>query len=73
MALLSIDQVSVAYDKVEAVRGVSLAIEPGHNAVDSRNSCASAIGFRPLFSDSGGAGSACDAAATSSSDDVSAP
>jgi branched-chain amino acid transport system ATP-binding protein len=28
-ALLSIDQVSVAYDKVEAVRGVSLAIEPG--------------------------------------------
>jgi branched-chain amino acid transport system ATP-binding protein len=29
MALLSIDQVSVAYDKVEAVRGVSVAIEPG--------------------------------------------
>jgi branched-chain amino acid transport system ATP-binding protein len=29
MALLSIDQVSVAYDKVEAVRGVSLAMEPG--------------------------------------------
>jgi branched-chain amino acid transport system ATP-binding protein len=29
MALLSIDQVSVAYDKVEAVRSVSLAIEPG--------------------------------------------
>jgi branched-chain amino acid transport system ATP-binding protein len=29
MALLSIDRVSVAYDKVEAVRGVSLAIEPG--------------------------------------------
>ena len=29
MALLSIDQVSVAYDKVEAVRGVSLAIAPG--------------------------------------------
>ncbi len=29
MALLSIDQVSVAYDKVEAVRGVSLTIEPG--------------------------------------------
>ena len=29
MALLAIDQVSVAYDKVEAVRGVSLAIEPG--------------------------------------------
>jgi len=29
MALLSIDQVSVAYDKVEAVRGVSLAIKPG--------------------------------------------
>jgi branched-chain amino acid transport system ATP-binding protein len=29
MTLLSIDQVSVAYDKVEAVRGVSLAIEPG--------------------------------------------
>ena len=29
MALLSIDQVSVAYDKVEAVRGVSLAIEAG--------------------------------------------
>jgi len=29
MALLSIDQVTVAYDRVEAVRGVSLAIEPG--------------------------------------------
>jgi branched-chain amino acid transport system ATP-binding protein len=29
MALLSIDQVSVAYGKVEAVRGVSLVIEPG--------------------------------------------
>ena len=29
MTLLSIDLVSVAYDKVEAVRGVSLAIEPG--------------------------------------------
>ena len=29
MALLSIDQVTVAYDKVEAVRGVSLSIEPG--------------------------------------------
>ena len=29
MALLSIDQVTVAYDKVKAVRGVSLAIEPG--------------------------------------------
>jgi branched-chain amino acid transport system ATP-binding protein len=29
MALLSIEQVTVAYDKVEAVRGVSLAIEPG--------------------------------------------
>ena len=29
MALLSIDQVSVAYDKVEAVRGVSLEIEAG--------------------------------------------
>ena len=29
MALLAIDQVTVAYDKVEAVRGVSLAIEPG--------------------------------------------
>jgi branched-chain amino acid transport system ATP-binding protein len=29
MALLSIEQVSVAYDKVEAVRGVSLAIGPG--------------------------------------------
>jgi branched-chain amino acid transport system ATP-binding protein len=29
MALLSIDEVTVAYDKVEAVRGVSLAIEPG--------------------------------------------
>ena len=29
MALLEIDRVSVAYDKVEAVRGVSLAIEPG--------------------------------------------
>ncbi len=29
MALLSIDQVSVAYGKVEAVRGVSLAIEAG--------------------------------------------
>jgi len=29
MALLAIDHVTVAYDKVEAVRGVSLAIEPG--------------------------------------------
>ena len=29
MALLAIDQVSVAYGQVEAVRGVSLAIEPG--------------------------------------------
>ena len=29
MVLLSIDQVTVAYDKVEAVRGVSLSIEPG--------------------------------------------
>ena len=29
MALLSIEDLSVAYDKVEAVRGVSLAIEPG--------------------------------------------
>ena len=29
MALLAIDQVSVAYGKVEAVRAVSLAIEPG--------------------------------------------
>jgi branched-chain amino acid transport system ATP-binding protein len=29
MALLAIDGVSVAYDKVEAVRSVSLAIEPG--------------------------------------------
>jgi branched-chain amino acid transport system ATP-binding protein len=29
MALLSIEDLTVAYDKVEAVRGVSLAIEPG--------------------------------------------
>jgi branched-chain amino acid transport system ATP-binding protein len=29
MALLSIDDLTVAYDKVEAVRGVSLAIQPG--------------------------------------------
>jgi len=29
MALLAIDQVTVAYDKVEAVRDVSLAVEPG--------------------------------------------
>jgi branched-chain amino acid transport system ATP-binding protein len=29
MALLAIEDLSVAYDKVEAVRGVSLAIEPG--------------------------------------------
>jgi len=29
MALLAIDDLTVAYDKVEAVRGVSLAIEPG--------------------------------------------
>jgi branched-chain amino acid transport system ATP-binding protein len=29
MALLAIDQITVAYDKVEAVRGVSLAIQPG--------------------------------------------
>jgi branched-chain amino acid transport system ATP-binding protein len=29
MALLSIDDLTVAYDRVEAVRGVSLAIQPG--------------------------------------------
>jgi branched-chain amino acid transport system ATP-binding protein len=29
MALLAIDDLTVAYDKVEAVRGVSLVIEPG--------------------------------------------
>ena len=29
MALLAIEDLTVAYDKVEAVRGVSLAIEPG--------------------------------------------
>jgi branched-chain amino acid transport system ATP-binding protein len=29
MALLAIDDLTVAYDKVEAVRGVSLAIQPG--------------------------------------------
>ena len=29
MSLLTIDQISVAYDKVEAVRGVSLKMEPG--------------------------------------------
>jgi branched-chain amino acid transport system ATP-binding protein len=29
MALLSIDDLTVAYDKVEAVRGVSLVIQPG--------------------------------------------
>lgn len=29
MALLAIDVVTVAYDKVEVVRGVSLAVEPG--------------------------------------------
>ncbi len=29
MALLSLRNVSVSYDKVEAVRGVSLAVEPG--------------------------------------------
>jgi branched-chain amino acid transport system ATP-binding protein len=32
MPLLSIENVSVAYDKVEAVRGVSLAIQPGQIA-----------------------------------------
>ena len=29
MSLLAIDRVSVTYGKIEAVRGVSLAIEPG--------------------------------------------
>src|SRR5215471_3984071 len=32
MPLLSIENLSVAYDKVEAVRGVSLAIQPGQIA-----------------------------------------
>jgi branched-chain amino acid transport system ATP-binding protein len=54
MALLSIDQVSVSYDKVEAVRGVSLAIEPGQivavigpNGAGKTTLLAAAIGLLP--------------------------
>ena len=51
MALLSIDQVTVAYDKVEAVRGVSLAIEPGQivtvNGAGKTTLLGAAIGLLP--------------------------
>jgi branched-chain amino acid transport system ATP-binding protein len=54
MALLAIDQVSVAYDKVEAVRGVSLAIEPGQivtvigpNGAGKTTLLSAAIGLLP--------------------------
>ena len=54
MALLSIDQVSVAYDKVEAVRGVSLAIEAGQivtvigpNGAGKTSLLGAAIGLLP--------------------------
>ena len=54
MALLSIDQVSVAYDKVEAVRSVSLAIEPGQivtvigpNGAGKTSLLGAAIGLLP--------------------------
>jgi branched-chain amino acid transport system ATP-binding protein len=54
MALLTIEQVSVAYDKVEAVRGVSLAIEPGQivtvigpNGAGKTTLLSAAIGLLP--------------------------
>ena len=54
MALLAIDQVSVAYDKVEAVRDVSLAIEPGQivtvigpNGAGKTTLLSAAIGLLP--------------------------
>jgi branched-chain amino acid transport system ATP-binding protein len=54
MALLVIDQVTVAYDKVEAVRGVSLAIEPGQivtvigpNGAGKTTLLSAAIGLLP--------------------------
>jgi branched-chain amino acid transport system ATP-binding protein len=54
MALLTIDQVSVAYDKFEAVRGVSLAIEPrqivtviGPNGAGKTTLLGAAIGLLP--------------------------
>jgi branched-chain amino acid transport system ATP-binding protein len=53
-ALLTIDQVSVAYDKFEAVRGVSLAIEPrqivtviGPNGAGKTTLLGAAIGLLP--------------------------
>ncbi|MBI2739250.1 MAG: ABC transporter ATP-binding protein [Rhodospirillales bacterium] len=54
MALLAIDQVTVAYGKVEAVRGVSLAIEPGQivtvigpNGAGKTTLLSAAIGLLP--------------------------
>ena len=54
MALLAIDHVTVAYDKVEAVRGVSLAIEPGQivtvigpNGAGKTTLLSAAIGLLP--------------------------
>ncbi len=54
MALLSINQVTVAYDKVEAVRGVSLSIEPGQivtvigpNGAGNDRCSGAAIGLLP--------------------------
>ena len=54
MALLSIDDLHVAYDKIEAVRGVSLAIEPGQivtvigpNGAGKTTLLSAAIGLLP--------------------------
>jgi len=54
MALLAIDEVTVAYGKVEAVRGVSLAIEPGQivtvigpNGAGKTSLLSAAIGLLP--------------------------
>jgi branched-chain amino acid transport system ATP-binding protein len=54
MALLAIDEVTVAYGKVDAVRGVSLAIEPGQivtvigpNGAGKTSLLSAAIGLLP--------------------------
>ncbi|MFO1086998.1 MAG: ABC transporter ATP-binding protein [Reyranellaceae bacterium] len=54
MALLAIDDLTVAYDKVEAVRGVSLSIEPGQivtvigpNGAGKTTMLGAAIGLLP--------------------------
>jgi branched-chain amino acid transport system ATP-binding protein len=54
MALLAIEELSVSYDKVEAVRGVSLSIEPGQivtvigpNGAGKTTMLGAAIGLLP--------------------------